>query len=89
MPNDDGTTPQRRSSALLPVEGRLLSRKHVEASRRAAKEALEEDMRALDLVVASSGTSSTTAAATEHQEGDATVAGGGGKVDAVDDYVRE
>ena len=37
-----------------PVEGRRLSRKYIEASRRAAKEAVDEDMRALSPVGASS-----------------------------------
>ena len=37
-----------------PTEGRRLSRKYIEASRRAAKEAVDEDMRALSPVGASS-----------------------------------
>lgn len=44
-------TPSRHlAPPLVPLEGKRLSRKHVEASRRSAKEALEEDLRALDLV---------------------------------------
>jgi hypothetical protein len=42
-------TPSRHS-ATLPKEGRLLSRRHVEACRRSAKEALEEDLRSMDFV---------------------------------------
>ena len=34
----------------MPSEGKRLSRRPIEASRRSAKEALEEDLRALDLV---------------------------------------
>lgn len=81
------STPSRRRSSLsaggllahsssnpnTPSEGKRLSRKHVEASRRAAKEALEEDLRALDLVGGKGGGASIADGSTE----------------AKDDYARE
>lgn len=36
------------NSEVFPIEGNKLSRKHIEASRRSAREALEEDYRALE-----------------------------------------
>lgn len=47
----DLPTPSKHTSTKsIPAEGRRLIRKNIEASRKSAKEALEEDLRALYLV---------------------------------------